>query len=148
MASAERTEIMQASKEGLLKVLKDYESYPEFMDGVNRVEVVERKDKSVKARYDLNVIKTFSYILNLEETDDGVSWSFDSGDIFSVNSGSWSLKDLGNGTTEVIYKVEVEIKIKMMGTGMITKKLVNTSLPSLMKSVEKRAQSIKGENHG
>lgn len=141
MASATRTEIMNASKESLLNVLKDYEAYPEYMDGVTSVKVLEREGNTAKAKYDLNVIKTFSYVLNLEESEDGVSWSFDSGDIFSVNNGSWKLKDLGDGTTEVTYSVEIEIKIKMMGTGMITKKLVNTSLPSLMKSVEKRAQN-------
>lgn len=142
MASAERIEIMNVSKENLLTVLKDYEAYPDFMDGVSSVKIVSRKGTSVKAKYDINVIKKFSYTLNLEETDDGVSWSFDSGDIFAINNGSWRLKDLGNGTTEVRYSIEIEIKIKMMGTGMITKKLVDTSLPSMMKSVEKRAQKL------
>ncbi|MDP7321084.1 MAG: SRPBCC family protein [Bacteriovoracaceae bacterium] len=142
MASAERTEIMEASLENILSVLKDYEAYSEFMDGVSKVTVINRDGNKVKAKYDLNVIKKFSYTLNLEESETGISWSFDEGDIFSVNSGSWSLKDLGDGTTEVTYKVEVEIKVKMMGTGMITKKLVNTSLPSMMKSVEKRAQKL------
>ncbi len=142
MADAKRTEVMNASKDKILEVLKDYESYSEFMDGVSKVSVIERTGNKVKAQYDLNVIKTFSYVLELEETDDGVSWTFDSGDIFSVNSGSWELNDLGDGTTEVTYSIEVDIKVKMMGTGMITKKLVNTSLPSMMKSVEKRAQSL------
>lgn len=142
MASASRTEVMNAPKEKILAVLKDYERYSEFMDGVSSVRIESREGNQVQAKYDLNVIKTFSYILNLTETDNGVSWTFDSGDIFSVNSGSWELNDLGDGTTEVTYNIEVEIKIKMMGTGMITKKLVNTSLPSMMKSVEKRAQSL------
>lgn len=143
MASAQRTEVMQASKESILAVLKDYESYPEYMDGVSSVEVLERNGDSAKVKYDLNVIKTFSYVLNLEESADGISWSFDNGDIFSHNNGSWELKDLGDGSTEVTYNIDLDIKIKMMGTGMITKKLVNTSLPSMMKAVEKRAQ-----NHG
>lgn len=142
MASASRTEVMNAPKEKILAVLKDYESYSEFMDGVSSVKIESRDGNQVKAKYDLNVIKTFSYILNLTENENGVSWTFDSGDIFSVNNGSWELNDLGDGTTEVTYNIEVEIKIKMMGTGMITKKLVNTSLPSMMKSVEKRAQSL------
>ena len=91
----------------------------------------------------LNVIKTFSYILSLEQEENkSVSWTFDSGDIFSLNNGKWELEDLGDGTTEVTYSIEVEIKIKMMGTGMITKKLVSTSLPSMLKSVEKRAQGL------
>ncbi len=142
MASATRKEIMKASKKNILTVLKDYEHYSDFMDGVSKVSVISRDGNNVKAEYDLNVIKKFQYILNLVENENGISWTFDSGDIFSTNSGSWELKELSENETEVTYNVEVEIKIKMMGTGMITKKLVDTSLPSMMKSVEKRAQKI------
>ena len=142
MASAEKTLIMHAPAAKILEVLKEYESYPDFMDGVSNTTILSREGNTVKAEYDLNVIKKFQYILELEENETGLSWSFDSGDIFKVNSGSWELEDLGDETTEVTYKIEVEIKIKMMGTGMITKKLVNTSLPSLMRSVEKRAQEL------
>ncbi len=139
-ASAEKTVTMQATKEQVLSVLKDYESYPEFMDGVSHVEVISREGDHVKAKYDLNVIKTFSYVLDLKEAEDGITWTFDSGDIFSMNNGAWELKDNGDGTTEVTYKIEVDIKIKMLGTGMITKTLVNTSLPSMLKQVEERAK--------
>ena len=143
MASAQRTEIMEASAENIYKVLSDYSSYGEYMDGVSKVEVIERNGASVLAKYDINMIKKFSYILKLDEVENkSITWSFVEGDIFSENSGSWQLKDLGDGTTEVEYNVEVEIKVKMMGSGMIIKKLVNTSLPALMKSVEKRAQDL------
>lgn len=143
MASAQRTEIMEASAENIYKVLTDYNSYGDYMDGVSKVEVIERNGNTVLAKYDINMIKKFSYVLKLEEVENkSISWSFVEGDIFSQNSGSWVLKDLGDGTTEVEYNVEVDIKVKMMGSGMIIKKLVNTSLPALMKSVEKRAQDL------
>ncbi len=142
MASASRTEVMKAPLEKVRQALGDYESYPKFMDGVSAVNIVSKEGNVTKCKYDLNVIKTFSYVLELTESDDRISWTFDSGDIFSINNGSWDLKDLGDGTTEVTYNIELEIKIKMMGTGLIVKKLVNTSLPSMMKSVEKQAQSI------
>lgn len=143
MASAEKIVVMDASVEQIFNVLKDYESYPEFMDGVTSVDILSRDGGKVQAEYSLNVIKKFSYTLNLvEEAPNKLSWSFDNGDIFKINNGSWTLKDLGDGTTEVTYAIEVEIKIKMMGSGMITKKLVQTSLPSMMKEVEKRAQSL------
>ena len=143
MASAERTEIMQASAENIYKVLSDYNSYGEYMDGVSNVEVIERNGNSVLAKYDINMIKKFSYVLKLDEVEnESITWSFVEGDIFSTNSGNWKLRDLGDGTTEVTYNVEVDIKVKMMGSGMIVKKLVNTSLPALMKSIEKRAQEV------
>lgn len=143
MASAQRTEIMEASVENIYKVLCDYDSYSDYMDGVSNVGVIERNGNSVMAKYDINMIKKFSYVLKLDEVENkSVSWSFVEGDIFSHNDGSWILKDLGDGTTEVEYNVDVDIKVKMMGSGMIVKKLVNTSLPALMKSVEKRAQEL------
>jgi ribosome-associated toxin RatA of RatAB toxin-antitoxin module len=143
MANASRTEVMDASVENVYKVLTDYSSYPEFMDGVSSVDIIESNNGTAKVKYDLNVIKVFSYVLNLTEVEnESVSWEFDEGDIFSTNSGSWELKDLGDGTTEVTYNIELEIKIKMMGTGLITKKLLKTSLPSMMKQVEQRAQDL------
>ena len=59
-----------------------------------------------------------------------------------MNNGNWDLKDLGDGTTEVSYSIEVDIKIKMLGAGMITKQLTKIQLPAMMKAVEKRAQEI------
>lgn len=143
MASEQKTQIMNAPVDKIYKVLSDYEAYPEFMDGVTKVEVLSRDGNKVNARYSLNMIKKFTYTLDLVEVENkSVSWTFDEGDIFSVNSGSWDLKDLGDGTTEVKYSVEVDIKIKMLGAGMITKQLTKIQLPAMMKSVEERAKSI------
>ena len=143
MANAQRTELMKASAENIYKVLTDYNSYGDYMDGVSKVEVIERNGNTVLAKYDINMIKKFSYVLKLEEVENkSITWSFVEGDIFAHNNGSWVLNDLGDGTTEVEYSVDVDIKVKMMGSGMIVKKLVNTSLPALMKSVEKRAQDL------
>ena len=143
MASEQKTQIMNAPVEKIYKVLSDYEAYSEFMDGVTKVEVISRDGNKVKARYNLNMIKQFTYTIDLvEEENKSVSWTFDEGDIFSMNSGSWKLKDLGDGTTEVDYSIEVDIKIKMLGAGMITKQLTKIQLPAMMKSVENRAQKI------
>lgn len=143
MASETKVQIMNAPIEKVYQVLADYEKYPEFMDGVTSVEIIQQDGNKVKARYSLNMIKQFSYILDLvSEENKSITWSFDEGDIFSENSGSWDLKDLGDGKTEVTYNVKVEIKIKMLGAGMITKQLTKVQLPALMNSVEKRAQSL------
>lgn len=143
MASATKNVTMDAPVENVYKVLKDYEAYSEFMDGVTSVKIIEESGNETKAEYSINMIKKFSYILNLvHEENKSIKWSFVEGDIFSVNSGSWELSDNGDGTTDVTYSVEVDIKVKMMGSGMITKKLTEVQLPVLLKSVEKRAQSL------
>jgi len=143
MASESKTQIMNAPVDKIYKVLSDYEAYPDFMDGVTKVEVLTRDGSKVNARYSLNMIKKFTYTINLVEVENkSVEWTFDDGDIFSTNNGKWDLTDLGDGTTEVTYSIEVDIKIKMLGAGMITKQLTKIQLPAMMKSVEKRAQEI------
>lgn len=142
MASAERTENFDVEIEKIYQVITDYESYPDFMDGVSSVNILSRDGAQAKMEYQINIIKKFSYILITEEKEDnsGLSWSFDSGDLFSSNNGSWSLSDNGDGTTEVTYKIDVDFKLKV--PGMISRKLVSSNLPSMMKSVLKKAKSI------
>ena len=142
MASATKVVVMNAPKDSVMSVLTNYDSYAEFMDGVTAVSVISREGNTAKVEYSINLIKKFAYILNLVEEENKLSWTFDEGDLFSVNSGSWELKDLGDGTTEVTYNVEVDIRVKMMGKGMIVKKLTEVQLPSLLRAVDERAQAI------
>jgi ribosome-associated toxin RatA of RatAB toxin-antitoxin module len=140
MASTSRTEIFNVGIESIYNVIVDYASYPDFVDGVSAIEVLEQDETSARVKYSLNLIKKFSYILNLkQEHPNRVSWTFESGDIFKMNTGSWELKDLGDGTTEVTYNLEVDIK------GFVPKAIVNklttSSLPTMMSSYQERAKN-------
>ena len=140
MANAERTETFEVGATQIFDVIKNYESYPEFMDGVSSVEVIERDGNTAKVKYNINMIKKFSYVLNLVEESPGrLSWSFESGDLFNTNNGEWTLKENADGTTEVTYKIDIDFKVKV--PGMISKKLIGSNLPSMMKSVHKRARN-------
>ena len=141
MANAERVEIFDAPIENVFKVLSDYSSYPDFMDGVKSVEILSTKSNSTKVKYNIDIIKKFTYTLDLVAKENkSVSWTFDSGDLFKKNNGKWDLKDLGDGTTEVTYTIDIDFKI--MVPGMISKKLVSSNLPSMMKQVCKRAKEL------
>lgn len=141
MTDVNKTEVFNAPIENVYKVLADYESYPKYMDGVKNVTVVSSDGNKSVVEYDISIIKKFNYQLNLVAVEPtSISWTFKSGDIFAKNTGAWTLKDLGDGKTEVNYKVEVDFKVKV--PGMISKKLVSSNLPSLMKSVEKRAKNL------
>jgi ribosome-associated toxin RatA of RatAB toxin-antitoxin module len=141
MPSVSKTQTFSAPIENVYKVLIDYASYPEYMDGVSAVKIIEQTDSTAKIEYSLNLIKKFSYVLNLEQTEPNrVSWTFDSGDIFKVNTGSWDLVDNGDGTTEVTYTLEVEVKV--FAPKMVVNKLTEKSLPNLMAQVDERAQSL------
>jgi len=141
MAGADRTETFDVSADKIYKVLTDYEKYPDFMDGVKSVNELSRDGNTAIVEYNLNIIKKFTYTVKITEVENqSVSWTFEGGDLFHSNTGSWTLKDNGNGTTDVTYKLDLDFKVKV--PGMISKKLVSSNLPSMMKSVCKKAKSI------
>lgn len=140
MPSVERTETYPVSAENIYKVLTDYKSYSEFMDGVDNTNVIEQNEGSARVEFSLNVIKKLTYILKMTEEPGKVSWEFESGDIFKKNSGTWTITDLGNGDTELKYQLEVEAKL--MVPKMVVNKLVKHNLPALMGSVADRAKGL------
>ena len=140
MAQASRTETWDAPIEKIYDVIIKYEDYPQFVTGVDGIEVLSNDESGAQVKYSLNIIKKFSYILKLtHERPNKVSWSFESGDLFKANDGGWVLKDLGNGQTEVTYSLEVAVK------GFAPKSIVNgltsKNLPAMMKAFHDRAKA-------
>ena len=143
MAKAVRTEVFDVPVDKFYKAIIDYRAYPQFVEGVQSVEVKNETTEGALVTMGLNIIKTFTYTIKLSHTPNKeVSWTLESGDLMKVNNGRWTLKDLGQARTEVTYSLEVELKGFFPGLGMIEKTLVNTNLPTAMKAFAKRAASI------
>lgn len=141
MAQAKRTEIVDVEINKLYDVIVNYAKYPDFVDGVSSIKVLSQNETSAKVEYEINLIKSFKYIINTtQKKPTNVSWALESGDIFKKNDGSWTLKDLGNGKTEVTYALEVDLK--MFAPGAILKGLTEKNLPIMMNSFFKRAKSL------
>jgi len=140
MASASRTEVVDVDINKLYDVLVDYEKYPEFVDGVSGIKVLAKDEKTAKVEYNLNMIKSFKYTINLkQERPSRLSWTLDSGDLFKKNDGEWKLKDLGNGKTEVTYSLDLDFK--MFAPSSILSALTEKNLPTMMGSFFKRAKA-------
>jgi coenzyme Q-binding protein COQ10 len=143
MAKAERTEVYDVPVDKFYKAIIDYKAYPQFVDGMKAIEVINQSDAGGTVKFTVNIMKEISYTLKLSHSQNKeVSWTFVSGDMMKINNGKWSLKDLGNNKTEVTYSLEVELKGFIPGLGMIEKTLVSTNLPMTMKSFAKRAASL------
>jgi ribosome-associated toxin RatA of RatAB toxin-antitoxin module len=106
--------------------------------------VIEKESaEGATAKFTLSIIKEISYTINLKHVPNKeVSWTLVVGDMMKINNGKWTLKDLGNGKTEVNYNLEIEFKGFLPGLGLIEKTLVNTNLPMTMKAFCKRAQGL------
>jgi ribosome-associated toxin RatA of RatAB toxin-antitoxin module len=142
MAKAERTEVYDVPVEKFYQAIINYKAYPDFVDGMKAIEVINQSNEGGTVKFTVNIMKEISYTLKLTHNPNKeVSWTFVSGDMMKVNNGKWTLKDLG-GKTEVTYSLEVELKGFIPGLGMIEKTLVSTNLPMTMKSFAKRAASL------
>jgi ribosome-associated toxin RatA of RatAB toxin-antitoxin module len=86
-------------------------------------------------------MKEVNYTLDHREdpSRNRVEWSLVDSDTFKKNSGFWELKEIAPGKTDVSYSLEVDFKIPI--PGFILNRLVKGSLPSMIQSFEKRAQS-------
>lgn len=139
MPAATRTETWDASIDKIYEVITNYDAYPGFVDGCSSINILEQDENGARVEFGLNLIKKFKYILNLtHEKPNKVSWTFESGDIFKKNTGSWELKDLGDGKTEVNYSLEVDVK------GFAPKALVNSltqkNFPAMLKSYHEQCK--------
>ena len=141
MASLQKTETYPLAVEKFYQVITDYPSYPEYMDGVDEVQVIEQSPDMAMVEYAINIIKSFRYCLRLtHQAPHRVAWTLESGDLFKKNDGSWEFADLGDGNTRVTYTLDLDFKLLV--PKMIVNKLVKNNLPQLFANVYHRARSL------
>ena len=138
---AHQTQIWNVPIETCYKVLTDYNSYPEFVKGVDQINILSQDESKAVIEYSLNLIKKFKYTLELTHSPPtSIEWTLKESDLFKCNNGYWKLKDLGDGTTEVTYSLEVDIK------GFIPKRFISSlsekGLPAMMKSFYDRTKEV------
>ncbi|HYN75574.1 MAG TPA: SRPBCC family protein [Candidatus Limnocylindria bacterium] len=144
---ADRTEssiTIAAEAAVIMDVIADLEQYPEWTSGVLEVEVLtvfEDTGRPAEARFviDQSGIKD-DYGLEYEwDGDISVSWTLGrAGSLMKAMDGTYLLNELGEGLTEVVYQLAVDVKIPMLG--MIKRKaekvIVDTALKGLKTRVE------------
>lgn len=131
MPSASRTETFEIPKAIFFEAIADFEAYPDIVEHMRDVDILEQDEGYVRAKFTLHYIKEVSYILDLYlDAPGSLSWEFVEGDVFESMEGSWTLKQRGKRKTEVIYDVDVESKIA--APDFIVRRLVAHNLPKMM----------------
>lgn len=144
-AKATRTEVFDAPIETIYQVIVDFAKYPDFVDGVKKIRIIEQSETNAKVEYSLDVIKTFQYIINTKmERPNLVEWKLDSGDLFKKNDGQWKLKSIDSSHTEVTYTLDSDFKGFV--PHYIVEKLTEKNLPEMMAAFKNRSNRLK-PNH-
>ena len=127
----------------VMAVIADFESYPEWAKGVKKAEVTapgaNGRAERVYFALDVSPIKD-EYTLAYDwDGDREVTWTLVEGNMLKALDGAYTLVDRGDGSTEVTYRLALDVSIPLIG--MLKRKgekvLIDTALRGLKQRVEK-----------
>ncbi len=142
MAEVRHTEVFNCSPEQFFEILIDYKNYPQFLNEVKEVNVLEDQGETKKVEFKISVIKSLTYVNEQKESrPDEVSWRFLKGDLFKSMNGHWKLSE-EEGKTKAEYFVEAQFG--MFVPKSMTKTVISANLPAMMKAYHKRVAELYG----
>ncbi|GAB6984767.1 SRPBCC family protein [Nocardioides pyridinolyticus] len=144
---AEQTEssiVIDAVPEDIMGVIGDFPAYPEWAKGVQVAEVVKGEPggwaEQVFFSLDVSPIKD-EYTLAYEwDGYDEVTWTLVEGKMLRALDGAYVLRDLGNGSTEVTYRLSLDVSIPLIG--MLKRKGEKILIDTALKGLKKRVESL------
>ena len=135
--------VVDATPAEVMAVIADFPAYPQWVQGMKAVEVVEEEDGVVEqVHFDLEAtpIKD-SYTLAYDWSgDSSVTWELVEGKMLKSMQGAYLLKPSGSGT-EVTYRLAVDLSIPMIG--MLRRKAEKVIIDTALKGLKKRVESLR-----
>lgn len=136
--------VVDAPPSDVMAVIADFEQYPTWAKGVKRTEVLstfpDGRAEQVFFSLDVSPIKD-EY--TLEYTWDGdrlVTWTLVEGKMLRALDGAYDLLDRGDGTTEVTYRLALDVSIPLIG--MLKRKGEKILIDTALKGLKKRVESL------
>lgn len=135
--------VIDAPAARVMDVIADFPAYPEWVQGMRRVEVLESgadgRARSVHFELEATPIKD-AYTLAYEWTGDTrVDWHLVEGKMLKGLVGAYELREAGEGT-EVTYHLSVEISVPMIG--MLRRKAEKVIIDTALKGLKKRVEAL------
>lgn len=141
MPSVSETIEIKASPKKCYEVITNYEKYPEFLKELNAIEVKNKKGNTAQVTYEINLIKKIHYTLKMVgKPPNLVEWSFVEGDVMRDNHGSWEFEEIKKGLTRATYTVDITFGLFV--PSLITKKLIGSNLPAMLKAYKERIEEL------
>lgn len=141
MAQASLTERVQVSADQMYRVITDYDRYPQFLVMCKSVSAQRKSPTEAEVAYVLDLFTNVQYSTRQVEdpANKTVHWDLITSNIFKKNTGSWKLREISPTLTEAKYELDLEFKVPV--PGFILKKLVQVTLPEMMKAFTKTAEA-------
>ena len=128
----------------VMAVIADFESYPEWAKGVQQAEITRpgsgERAEQVYFALDVSPIKD-EYTLAYDwDGDREVTWTLVEGHMLKALDGAYTLVDRGDGTTEVTYRLALDVNIPLIG--MLKRKGEKILIDTALKGLKQRVESL------
>ncbi len=136
--------VVDAAPGAVMSVIADFAAYPEWAKGVTQAEVVstleDGRAREVFFALDVSPIKDEYTLEYTWHGDEQVDWTLVEGKMLTALDGSYVLSDLGNGSTEVAYRLALDVSIPLIG--MLKRKGEKILIDAALKGLKKRVESL------
>lgn len=124
----------------VMAVIADFPSYPEWVDSIARSEVLTYaagQAETVRMVL-LHPLVSDDYVLAYQWSPEVVSWKLVQARLLKAMDGSYLLRPVAGGGTEVTYTLQVDVTMPMIG--MFKRKAEKTIIDGALKGLKKRVE--------
>ena len=139
---AEGSTDVDATPAEVLAVVADFEAYPDWVAGLEEVEVLtrDRRGRGTRVAFRLRTPlgeQAYTLAYRYQPRDAGVSWTYVEGTLRDL-AGAYTLEPATDGATRVTYRLEVDLGVPLPGLvrRQAAKQVVRTALSDLKRRVE------------
>ena len=136
--------VIDAPPAPVMAVIADFDAYPTWAKGVTVADVRGTFDdgraREVFFALDVSPIKDEYTLAYQWDGDREVTWTLVEGKMLRALDGAYTLRDLGNGSTEVTYRLALDVSIPLIG--MLKRKGEKILIDTALKGLKKRVESL------
>jgi ribosome-associated toxin RatA of RatAB toxin-antitoxin module len=136
--------VIDASPGQVMDVIADFPSYPDWAKGVTTADVLSEfpggRAEQVFFRLDVSPIKDEYTLAYQWHGDDEVTWTLTEGKMLRSLDGAYLLTDRGDGTTDVTYRLALDVSIPLIG--MLKRKGEKILIDTALKGLKRRVESL------
>ena len=136
--------VIDAAPADIMGVIGDFPAYPEWAKGVTTADVLSEfpdgRAEQVFFKLDVSPIKDEYTLAYVWSGDDQVTWTLVEGKMLRALDGAYVLADRGDGTTDVTYRLALDVSIPLIG--MLKRKGEKILIDTALKGLKKRVESL------
>ena len=134
---------ISAPPAAIMAVIADFPAYPEWTGSLRSAEVLDQgpdgRAKRVHFTLDAGVVKDQYELEYIWTGDERVEWNLVKGQMQKMQHGTYALRDVGGGTTQVTYSLTIDLAIPMLG--MLRRKAERVIMDTALKELKKRVEA-------